>query len=119
MWARVIEAMLGCWLAVSPFVFRLGAGDTIVWAVDLVAAVAVIACALLSYWPPTRHAHLLTTLTSLALVGFGRFAAQSPGPPEFQNLILVGLLLLMFSLVPNYASQPTRAWRQAIGSGSQ
>jgi hypothetical protein len=114
MWARVVEAMLGCWLAISPFVFRLGADDTVVWTIDFVAAAAVITCALLSYWPPTRHAHLVTAVISLVLVGFGRFAAPSPGPPELQNLIVVGLLLLMFSIVPNNASQSPRAWREAM-----
>lgn len=27
MWARVVEVMLGCWLAVSPFVFRHSADE--------------------------------------------------------------------------------------------
>ncbi|REJ70064.1 MAG: hypothetical protein DWQ31_02280 [Planctomycetota bacterium] len=111
MWARVIEAMLGCWLAISPFIFRMDADDTLLWAVNLVAAATVITCALLSHWPPTRHARCVTAVVSIAIIAYGRIAAPSPGPPELRNLILVGLLLLMFSLVPNFASQPPRGWR--------
>jgi hypothetical protein len=113
MWSRVIEAMLGCWLAISPFVFRIDPEDAAVWIVNLVSAPLIIIVALLSYWPPTRHAHFVTTLISILLVAYGRFGGPSPGPPEFQNLVLVGLLLLMFSLVPNHASRPPRRWSEA------
>ena len=115
MWARVIEAMLGCWLAISPFVFHLPANETTLWTINLGAAVMVILLALLSYWHPARHAHFITALAALALIGYGRFAAPAPIPPSLQNLVLIGLLLLMFAIVPNDASQPPKNWRQTIG----
>src|SRR5207247_2056429 len=52
MWARVVEVMLGCWLAVSPFVFRHPAEERAWWANDLICALLVVALALLSVWPP-------------------------------------------------------------------
>ena len=67
MWARVVEFMLGCWLAVSPFVFRHG-DDSVLWATDFVAASLVIVLALLSYWPPLRYAHLGTMLVALVMM---------------------------------------------------
>ena len=57
MWARVVEMMLGCWLAISPFVFNHG-DASVLWAMDFLFASTVIVLALLSYWQPARHAHL-------------------------------------------------------------
>lgn len=108
MWARVVEFMLGCWLAVSPFVFRYGPDDSSQLMMDFALATAIATLSLLSYWHPTRHAHLLTSLVALGMIGYGRFATPVPIPPNLQNYILVGLLLLMFAIVPNYASQPPR-----------
>ena len=110
MWARVVEFMIGCWLAMSPFIFGHTADDILFWTVDLVAAMLVMTLALISYWPPLRHAHLAVGLVALALILVGRFGIAPPIPPAGQNYILVGLLLLMFALVPNNASQPPKAW---------
>jgi len=52
MWARVVEFMLGCWLAISPFIFQHPADDLTLWVTDWMAASFVILFALLSYWRP-------------------------------------------------------------------
>jgi hypothetical protein len=109
MWARDIEFMLGCWLAVSPFVFAHPASDVRQWAIDFIAAVLVALFALASYARRTQHAHFLTLSVALALIGLGRFGAAIP-TPAMQNNIVIGLLLLMFAIVPNHASQPPAAW---------
>lgn len=109
MWARVVEFMLGCWLAVSPFVFQHG-DESLLWATDFIAASTIVTLALLSYWAPLRHAHLGSALVGLAMIAFGRFAAGAEPGPALQNYILVGLLLLMFAIVPNHASRPPRTW---------
>lgn len=109
MWARVVEFMIGCWLAMSPFIFQHGSDDILFWSTDLVAASLVTTLALLSYWFPTRHAHLGIGLVALALVLIGRFGVATPIPPAGQNYILAGLLLLMFAIVPNNASAPPRS----------
>jgi hypothetical protein len=111
MWPRVIEGMLGCWLLVTPFVFR---GTT---AIDdyttsaLVSGAIVIVMALLSFWEPTRLARFVTLGVSLWLALHGYFAAERPGPPAAQNEIMIGLTLLLFAIIPNEASQPPRVWR--------
>ncbi len=112
MWARVVEVMLGCWLAISPFVFRHPAEEQRLWINDLGCALAVVALALFSFWPRTRHAHLALVAVGLWLLGFGRFSAQHPAPPALQNDLLVGFVLMMFALVPNEASLPPGAWRE-------
>lgn len=114
MWSRVVECMLGCWLLVSPFVYQHG-DEGALWAADFIAAPLVIVLALLSYWPPTRHAHLGISVVALFMILFGRLADGGAPGPGFQNHILIGLLLLMFAIVPNCASRPPRTWYQKHG----
>jgi|SRR5688572_14813536 len=111
MWARVIEVMLGCWLAISPFIFRHSEEDRVLWFSDLFAAMVVIILALVSFWPPLRFAHVANLVIALWLIGFGFWASPYPSPPALQNDIVVGLLLLMFAIIPNQATRPPRSWR--------
>jgi hypothetical protein len=110
--------MLGCWLAVSPFVFRHAAAERWLWANDFACACAVVALALLSYWPPLRHAHLALGGVALWLMGFGYFAAPHPLAPALQNDLLIGLLLALFAFIPNEANLPPPAWREFYESES-
>jgi hypothetical protein len=80
MWARVVEVMLGGWLALSPFIFRHAADQPALWLNDLLCAVVVIACALLSFWQPLRQAHLAICGAALWLIGFGFLASPAPAP---------------------------------------
>ncbi len=111
MWARVVEVMLGCWLAASPFIFRHSAEDRMLWFSDLLSALAVMVLALLSFWRPLRFAHLGIVAVGLWLIAAG-FLAPYPTPAAFQNDIVVGLLLLIFAIVPNDANQPPKPWRE-------
>lgn len=116
MWARVVEVMLGCWLAASPFVFGHQPDRTWLWVSDLACAAAVVALALVSYWRPLEWAHLGTGLVATWLVAFGFLASPGPAPPALQNDILVGLLLAMFAIIPNEANLPPRGWRRVFGN---
>lgn len=110
MWARVVEIMTAMWLAVSPFVFGFADDLVLLWA-DLGIALLICTFAGFSYWPPTRHAHLLTLLVALGLIVWGRFP-DSPPPYYHQNHIVIGLFLLMMAIIPNDASQPPPEWRK-------
>ena len=114
MWARVIEVMLGCWLVLSPFIFRHAAEERIFWFNDFFSATIVIVLALVSFWPPLRFAHLGNFLVALWLIAFGFWASSYPAPPALQNDIGVGLLLLMFAIIPNEATQPPKPWRDFL-----
>ena len=114
MWARVVEFMLGCWLAVSPFVFRHDGSNRVLLAIDWGSAALIILFALLSYWPPLRRMHLATLLVAVALIAVGRLYFAPAPPPGAQNHIVVGLLLLMFALVPSHASDPPPAWQAKL-----
>jgi peptidoglycan/LPS O-acetylase OafA/YrhL len=118
MWARIIEVMLGCWLAVSPFIFRHVADDRVLWFNDLFSAMIVIVLALVSFWPPLRFAHVANLVIALWLIAFGFWASSYPAPPALQNNIVVGLLLLMFAIVPNEATRPPRPWRNFLAKRS-
>ncbi len=112
MWARVIEVMLGCWLAMSPFIFRHAADERVLWFNDLLSALAVVVLALVSFSPQLRCAHLAILVVALWLIGFGFWPSAYPAPPALQNDIVVGLLLLMFAIIPNEANLPPRPWRR-------
>ena len=111
MWARVVEIMLGCWLAISPFVFDHPVENSAWWINDLCSGFAVGTLALLSFWTPLRHAHFGLLLVALWLIGFAYLALPYPTPPALQNDLIVGLLLLMFAIIPNEASLPPQKWR--------
>lgn len=117
MWARVVEVMIGCWLAMSPFIFGHAADATALWITDFGAAAVVITLALISYLPRFEHAHLAILLAAGYLIAFGAFfgppTEKGLPPPAYQNDLLVGLLLLMFSLIPNEATRPPKVWREA------
>ncbi len=110
MWARVVEIMLGLWLVISPFVFGHAAADRSLWTNDLACGFAIVTLALLSFWHPLRYAHLGIGVVALWLIAFG-YLAGHPAPPASQNHILLGLLLVMFAIIPNEANLPPRPWR--------
>ena len=113
MWPRVIEGMLGCWMLVTPFVFRGTASIDDYAANALVTGGLLIVASLLSFWQPTRHARFATLLVALWLAAHGYFAAARPGPPAAQNEIMIGLTLLLFAIIPSEATQPPPPWRQS------
>lgn len=114
MWPRIVECMIGVWLLMSPFIFGHSPNETALWANDFAVGGALIVLSLASYWRPTAWAHWLIIPIGAWLVGFGRISGTPPLEPALQNAILVGLLVLMFAIIPNEASQPPRAWRQPI-----
>ncbi|MGE0821210.1 MAG: hypothetical protein AB7G75_10215 [Candidatus Binatia bacterium] len=110
MWARVVEVMLGCWLALSPFIFAHAADKPTLWWNDLASAGALITFALGSFWHPWRHAHFGILGVALWLLVYGYFT-PTPPPPSAQNHIVLGILLLMFAIIPNDANQPPQTWQ--------
>lgn len=114
MWARVVEVTLGCWLALSPFIFRHDPEDRILWINDLLSAAAVVVFAVVSYWSPLRFAHLANFLVGLWLLAFGWWGSSPPAAPALQNDIVVGILLMMFAILPSEARLPPRPWRKFL-----
>jgi hypothetical protein len=113
MWARVVEVMLGGWLLISPFVFRDTPGLERYVVNDVISGGFAILFALLCFWPRTSRAHLATLVLGAWLASYGYFLAPRPGPPAAQNNIVVGLMLIVFAIVPTDAARPPGPWRKA------
>lgn len=111
MWARVVEIILGCWLILSPFIFGHSGDQKALWLNDILSGLTVVAMAAASFSRTLRHTHLAICGIALWLMGFGYLASGYPAPPALQNDLLVGLLLLMFAIIPNEAFLPPRPWQ--------
>ncbi len=111
MWARVVEIMLALWLAVSPFVFHFPPEATLLWANDFSCAVLIATLAFLSLAKRWRHIHLLSIAVGTWLIAFA-YSAGLPAPFWAQNDIIVGLLIVMFAIIPSDATEPPPSWRE-------
>jgi len=114
MWARVVEFMLGCWILCSPFIFRAENREGVSSLFDFGIGGVIVVLASLAFWEPTRYAHLGTLVLSLLMILVPRFTLSPEIPPAGQNFMMVGFLLLMFSLIPNKAFSTPRAWNDAL-----
>lgn len=113
MWPRVVEIMLGVWLSLSPFIFGHDPTQTMRWVTDLGSGLVLVTLSLLSYWPPARYAHLGSIVVGLWLVTFGWYWEGYPTPAALQNDLTVGLLVLMFAILPSETNLPPRVWRES------
>lgn len=117
MWSRVVEIMIGCWLLMSPFLFRYGSDEPSLWINDFATGSAVIVFGLLSYWQPTRHIHLVTVAVGGWLIAFAYIIGFGTERPAAQNYVIVGLMLMMFAIIPNSASRPPKGWKATPSNG--
>ncbi|MGH7201190.1 MAG: SPW repeat protein, partial [Planctomycetaceae bacterium] len=118
MWCRVAEIAIGCWLMMSPFIFRYSEREilrpTLLWWNDLLVGLLIATLALCSFRWPLRHAHLALLAVGLWQIGLGYFGGVPANPPEMQNEIFVGLFLLMFAILPNEADRPPESWERFL-----
>ena len=112
MWPRIIEVMLGCWLMISPFIFRLSPDQTFLWVSDLAAGAAVIGIALTACSPRYPRLRLLNLISSAYLVIVAFLAAPPPPPPAYQNYVVIGLLILITAVIPTRGVLPPQKWQQ-------
>lgn len=103
MWPRVIEVMLGLWLWLSPFILRYPGQneDMMLWIGDYLLGFFVIFFALASYSRKVEWAHYGNSALAVILCFYGYVISAELLSRAGQNHILVGLLILMFSILPN------------------
>lgn len=106
MFARVLEAVLAVWLALSPFVFDHG--EAAFFAVDFATATVVFVLALASFWRRAERAHLAILIPAAFLIVWGW--AYPERPPAAQNELIVGVLLAMLAIMPTRATEPPESW---------
>jgi hypothetical protein len=112
MWPRTVEVMLGCWLLVTPLVFRTTASIDQYAAGAVVSGSIIAVASLASFWERLAGSRVVTLLMAVWLAAHGYLSAPRPGPPAAQNEIMVGLLLLLFAVLPNQINDPPRPWRE-------
>jgi hypothetical protein len=112
MWARVVEFMIACWLAMSPFIFSHPPEQTELWANDFTCSILVALFALFSFWDPLRKIHLLTLGAAFWLCWLGYSTFPIPASKALQNDLVVGIILLMLAIIPSHSEQPSRSWRE-------
>lgn len=110
MWPRWIECGLAGWLSCAGFVLGVPAAALGVWVVDSAAALAVIAAAITASRRRDGRAHVLTLAVGVIVFVHG-FVQPWPLPAWHENHILVGLLLVMFAVIPTDAHRPPPPWR--------
>jgi len=112
MWSRVCEFFLGCWLMMSPFIFRHADEASQFWINDLTAGGIVALLGLLSFWHPLRNAHLLILAVAAWLIGFAYWWGLGDATAASQNHLVIGLCLAMFAIIPNQATLPATDWQE-------
>ncbi len=108
MWARVIECMLAFWLALSPHIFFHE--TAFLWKNDLTCGTLVLVFSLLSFHSKWSRTHLANLFVAFWLIGLGFVSKDSPLPPALENHVIMGLILLIFALVPSHSERPSSSW---------
>lgn len=109
MWPRICEALLAAWLFFSPGILRIDEPTT-AW-IARVTAVVMFVASLVALSDRFRRAYLVTLAVALGIVGVP-FLSPPPASPMLQNLIITGLLIAMFAVMPPEAFKPPRGWRR-------
>ena len=114
MWPRVIEFMLACWLAISPFIFNYPKSTTFFWVNDFGCSVAIAFFALISFYEPLRKMHLCNLLMAFYLIILGFIFKESSLQSALQNYVVLGIIFLMIAIVPTDASEQPKPWRDFL-----
>ena len=111
MWARLFDIALGAWLIASAFVVP-GAG----W-LEIASGVIVIVLAVVAMIRPKSRAHLAELIVATVLVIVGWLGTRGGGedPVHAQNLIITGLMIMVFAICPTRGADPPPAWRADEG----
>ena len=108
MWPRICEALVSLWMLIAPEVFP---GDIETEVLTRVAAIAMLTLSLLSLLERLRRAYLGTLVVSLVIAAYP-LTQPHPASPLAQNLMIAGLVIAMFAILPPDAMKPPRSWRE-------
>ncbi len=112
MWPRIAEIFPGIWLLSTPFVFAIPASAESTWFNNMSCGVVVIAMDLHCLFHRASRAHLLNLAIGLWLVALAYHAGPAPATPPYASHFVTGIVLALFSIIPNEANRPPRSWRE-------
>lgn len=118
MWPRIIEFMLACWLAISPFIFGYPRGLTFLWAINFICSPLIAFFALASIHEPLRKLHLCNLIIAIYFIALSYIFPEYPAN-ALQNYTVLGLLFLMLALIPTIAELPPKPWRDYYKKNSK
>ena len=111
MWPRHFEVSLAIWLSLSWLILRYPEDSFLVFH-DFSIAIVIAIISLLNY--KYRYIHLLNLFTALWLIIFA-FVSNTPiTNAPYQNYMVIGLILLIFAIIPARASHPPEEWEEFI-----
>lgn len=113
MWARISEIAIGAWLIISHFVFQT---DLLA---DFFSGLLVIVFASISFIDKLNKMHLLQVIPAGWLLYLGYVYPTPWLPFSMQNLILSGITILMFAIIPSHASDHPRPWKKFLKEKSK
>lgn len=106
MWPHTVIAALGLWLALSPLIFDVDPSRPLLWFHEIGVGVLVMALAGFSAFRKLDILRGATALVALYLLVRAYFLYPHPRPPLEQNHFVVGILILMFVILPRWANLP-------------
>lgn len=112
MWARHYEVALAIWLSLSWLIFRYPQEASLLMIHDFVVAAAIATISLLNY--KYRYINLLNLFTSLWLITLVFISNTTIHDAPYQNYMVIGLILLVFTIIPQRASSPPVEWEEFI-----
>lgn len=112
MWARTIELLIAAWLIYSQFFFDSALRCRNFWINILICSSLITLFSLLSFSKRFEKAHLFSLIVAFWLVLVGYYSPLIPPPFSLQNVLICGLLLGLFALVPSHANEPPQSWRR-------
>ncbi|MBA3956994.1 MAG: hypothetical protein H0X51_01170 [Parachlamydiaceae bacterium] len=113
MWARHFEVFLSIWLSLSWLIFRYPK-DSYLMLHDFSIALIITTISLLNY--KYRYIHLLNLFTALWLIILVVVRHTPITDAPYQNYMVIGLILLIFAVIPPRASHPPEEWENFIES---
>lgn len=106
MWAPTSCVFFGLWLMASPLIFHIPDEYSRIWWSEIVLGSLIIFFGLLSCSRKWEAVRFINCAIAAISVLYGYFFFPHPRLPIAQNHILIGLLLLMFSIIPLWPSFP-------------
>lgn len=111
MWARHFELFLAIWLSISWLIFSYPQGSLLMYH-DFVVAIVISTLSLLNY--KYRYIHLYNFAVAAWLIALVLFSQAPITNPFYQNYMTIGLLLLMFAVIPPNSSFPPKEWHEFL-----